>query len=91
MSREYELETMQDMFKIPVSRFDDFMVDLKEWHKIGKQTTKMLNTIAVAVGEPKIDKGVKMHWIDDGKHNKKIIIHAVGYDRELTFSEQQDK
>jgi hypothetical protein len=81
--KRYELETMADLFKIPLSRFDDFMVDLKEWRKLGKQTTNMLNSFAKALGEPPVKAGIKMHWIDDGKHDKKIII--------ATTPSQEDK
>lgn len=74
--KEYQLETMADLMKIPVSRFDAFMVDLKTWHKMGKDTLKMINAIAKVVGEPPAEK-VSMKWIDDGLHEKKIIIKST--------------
>lgn len=74
--KKYELH-IADLLTIPEDRFDDFLVDLKKWHGACRATINMLNTIAGAVGEDKVAaKLTRMVWIDDGKHDGKVIITA---------------
>jgi len=76
--KTYDLKTMGDMLAIPAYKFGAFLKDLKDWHKLSRETIKMIDTIAVAVGEPKTDtSNVSMKWTDDGLDSRKIIIHAT--------------
>ena len=72
--KQYKLHT-SDLLAIPEDRFDDFLIDLKKWHKIMRQTLGMLNNIAKFTGETEVPPDVGyMVWIDDGKHDGKVII-----------------
>lgn len=71
---EYTLD-IGDLLKIPEDRFDDFVIDLKKWHKSVKATVDTINEVAKAIGEPPVVLGT-MRWIDDGKHNGKITIEV---------------
>ena len=77
--KQYKLHTV-DLLEIPEDRFDDFLIDLKKWHKIMRNTLNMLNVIAKATNQEEVPKELGyMVWIDDGKHDGKIIIkHAKG-------------
>lgn len=68
----YEL-AIGDLLQIPDDRLDDFIVDLKKWHSAVRATLNLLDTIAEATGEKPPSTMAKMTWIDDGKHDGKII------------------
>lgn len=72
--KRYKLTKIADLFEIPTERFDDFMVDLKMWHSAGRATKQLIDTIAEVVGEEAPKDPITMVWIDDGKHEGKIII-----------------
>ena len=76
-AKRYELH-IADLLAIPVNRFDDFLIDLKKWHKAARSTLEMINTIAAAAGESDVPAELaKMVWVDDGKHEGKVIIKSV--------------
>lgn len=78
--KRYELN-IADILQIPEDRFDDFLFDLKKWHSIVRETVNILDTIADAIGE-KHASLAKMIWIDDGKHDGKLIITAPKPEKE---------
>ena len=71
--KEYKLNA-QDLLQIPEDRFDDFLVDLKKWHGAARNTIKFIETIAKASNQPMPKRLGTLRWIDDGKHDGKIII-----------------
>lgn len=73
--RQYELN-IADILQIPEDRFDDFLIDLAKWHSACRNFTNLINTIAEAVGEEAPGQPAKMVWIDDGKHDGKIIVNG---------------
>jgi len=70
---------MVDMFQIPEDRFEEFLIDLRQWHKIGGAFNNLAQSIGKAVGETLPDEYMVMRWIDDSKHGGdiKISIHAT--------------
>lgn len=80
---------IQDILQIPESSFDNFLVDLKKWHKAARDTVNLLEIIAKATDKPVPREFVTMRWIDDGKHDAKIIIKATK--SEIKESEKDDK
>lgn len=76
-NKKFTLKLMSDMFAIPEERFDEFLVDLRKWHKIGKSFDGVVQSISKAVGEKMPDDYMTMHWLDDGIHEgkTKIIIN----------------
>lgn len=74
--KEYALN-VQDLLQIPEDRFDDFLIDLKKWHGAVRNTVEMIETIAKATNKPLPKEVVTMRWIDDGKHEGKIIIKST--------------
>lgn len=78
--KRYELN-IADLLQIPEESFDNFLIDLKKWHRAARSTLNLLNTLAEATGEKDVPPAVtKMVWIDDGKHDGKIIIKAAPTD-----------
>ena len=73
--KEYTLN-IQDILQIPEKSFDNFLIDLKKWHGAVRNTVNLLETIAKATNQPIPKELVTMRWIDDGKHEGKIIIKA---------------
>lgn len=71
--KEYTLN-IQDILQIPEESFDNFLTDLKMWHKSARNTVNLLETIAKATNQPIPEEFITMRWIDDGKHDGKIII-----------------
>lgn len=71
--KEYKLK-IDDLLQIPEDRFDDFLIDLKKWHSAVRNTKKMIETIAKATALPIPKEMLSMRWIDDGKHEGRIII-----------------
>lgn len=69
---KYELE-ISNLLQIPEDRFDDFIIDLKKWHSSARKTVQVINAIADAIGQSQAQLA-KMVWIDDGKHDGKVII-----------------
>lgn len=74
--KEYDLD-IGDLIQIPEDRFDDFLIDLKKWHKSVRNTIKMLETIAKATNQPMPRELLSLRWIDDGKHDGHIIIKSA--------------
>ena len=68
---------IQDILQIPEESFDNFLTDLRLWHKSARNMVNLLNTIADATDQPIPDEFVTMRWIDDGKHDGKIIIKSA--------------
>lgn len=74
MSRRYTIEKITDIFAIPEDRFDDFLVDLKSYHQLGSSIPKLIDEVARVGGIQTQTVPTKMTWIDDGKHEAKIVI-----------------
>lgn len=74
-NKRYELD-LQSLLEIPEDRFADFLIDLKKWHS---EVINFINLI-VATGKAKgmsreeMLRATKLVWIDDGKHDGKIIV-----------------
>ncbi len=67
-NKTYVLSLMVDMFKIPDDRFDEFLIDLKQWHEFGRGFDDIVQTFAKATKETPPKDYMKMKWLDDGKH-----------------------
>jgi len=74
--KEYQLN-IGDILQIPDDSFDNFLIDLKKWHGAVRSTIDMLEVIAKATNQPMPTELVTMKWIDDGKHNGKVIIQSA--------------
>lgn len=77
-NKKYSLKLMVDMFAIPEDRFDEFLVDLRKWHKIGTGFNNVVQSVAKAVGVKMPEDYMTMRWLDDGIHDgdTKIIING---------------
>ena len=73
-NKQFTLKLMTDMFAIPEDRFEEFLIDLRKWHKIGKSFSEVLSTIADATGEELPEDYMTMRWTDDGIHEGKTKI-----------------
>lgn len=75
-NKKYELN-LQDLLAIPEDRFEDFIVDLRQWHKAVRNFVALINATGKAKGLSEDDmlKATKLVWIDDGKHDGKIIVN----------------
>ena len=76
MSKQYEIKTIEDFFKIPDNRIDDCLDEFKEFISIVKPVVSLANTISDATKTQRAEI-IKFTWIDDGKRNKKIIINNI--------------
>lgn len=74
MSKTYEIKALSDIFQIPEDRLDAFFVELREWVDLGRPMYELSKTLTEALGEDAAQ--MQMKWIDDGKHDKKIVIEA---------------
>jgi len=74
--KEYQLN-IDDLLQIPEDSFDDFLIDLKKWHRAVRSTVDVLEAVAKASNKPMPKKLIAMKWIDDGKHEGKIIIKTT--------------
>lgn len=72
--KRYELKVISDILEIPEASFDDFLTDLKKWHKAIRATYTLIKTLNDATGETLPDNIITMVFIDDQKHDGKIII-----------------
>jgi len=75
-AKEYQLN-IGDILQIPEDSFDNFLIDLKKWHGAVRRTVDMLEVVAKASNQPMPKELVTMKWIDDGKHEGKIIIKST--------------
>jgi hypothetical protein len=75
--KEYIIVNIQDISQIPEKSFDNFLTDLKHWHKAARDTVEMLETIAKAINQPVPKESITMKWTDNGKHDGKIIIKSA--------------
>lgn len=73
MVKRYELKNIGDLLNIPEDKFDEFLVDLKKWHKAARAARNMAGAIAEAAGEKLPANAITMVWIDDGKHEGKVV------------------
>ena len=77
-SKEYFIVKLSDIFDIPENSFDDFMIDLKAFYKVGRNMTTIGKIAEPNMPPSKMLKGTEMIWIDDGKHDlKKVTIQPV--------------
>ena len=64
-NKEYRIETVNDMLKIPADKVDHFLVDLRNY----LNTINHLKTLA-----DEVDTGGGFTWVDDGKHDHKFNV-----------------
>jgi hypothetical protein len=74
--KKYELN-IKDLLQIPEDRFEDFIIDLVKWHSATRNFVKLLEELGKAINTPDAIGHTKMIWIDDGKHEGKIIINGI--------------
>ncbi len=74
MSKRYDIEKITDIFAIPEDKFDEFLVDFKAYYQFGKNVSALIDEIAKTGGISTETIPQKMTWIDDGKHDAKIIL-----------------
>lgn len=67
---------INDILQIPEERFDDFLLDLKLWHGAVRNMKKFIDVVAEVEGHKVKTEATQMIWIDDGKHDGKIIING---------------
>lgn len=77
MSKRYEIDKITDIFKIPEDKFEDFLVDFKSYYQFGLHLTTLIDEVAKAGGMVTNTVPQKMVWIDDGKHDAKIILNPT--------------
>ena len=65
-NKTYVLKLITDMYEIPEDRFDDFVIQLKKWHKETKAFKDLLETLNKVTGEPMPAEYGTLKWIDDG-------------------------
>lgn len=75
MSKDYKLKYMIDMFQIPPERFDEFIIDLKKWHKFGSAFHDLAKAIEKVVPNEELPPDyMTMRWIDDGIHDGDVKV-----------------
>ena len=75
MSKRYTIEKISDIFQIPEDRFDDFLVDFKSYYNMGQPMAKLIKEVAKTGGVAVDVLPMHMVWVDDGKHDAKVIIN----------------
>ena len=65
-NKTYVLKHVTDMYEIPEDRFDDFVIQLKKWHKETKSLKDMLEALNKVVGEKLPEEYGTLKWTDDG-------------------------
>lgn len=71
---KYTIEKITDIFQIPESKFEDFLVDFKAYYQLGRSFPKALEELARVGGVEAQVVPTKMVWIDDGEHEARINI-----------------
>jgi hypothetical protein len=69
-NKEYRIETISDVLKIPEDKIENFLVDLKTFFVMCKNVEKMNSTFGVKIAEP----ATFFTWIDDGKNEANINV-----------------
>lgn len=74
-NKRYELD-LQSLLEIPEDRFADFLIDLEKWHKAVRDFIALIEATGKAKNMTAEDmlKATRLVWIDDGKHEGKIIV-----------------
>ena len=78
-NKRYELD-LQSLLEIPEDRFADFLIDLKKWHSEVRNFISLIEATGKAKGMSAEEMllATKLVWIDDGKHDGKIIVSRGG-------------
>jgi len=80
----YEIETLEDMVKIPDDRIDAFLKDLKNFLTLGTRVANLFEALGQNVTGPEalsmMEWGGTLNWTDDGKHDHNV--RFVGPDGE---------
>jgi hypothetical protein len=74
MSKAYEIQTIDDMLKIPEERFDTFYEEFKAFIEMTRATVNLIDICAEATGVKAPTQALKMVWKDDGKKNIDIVL-----------------
>lgn len=80
-NKTYVLKLITDMYEIPENRFDDFIIQLKKWHKETRSLVELIKTLNEVAGEKLPEEFAVMKWIDDGieeGHTKVNIVKLQG-------------
>lgn len=79
-NKRYELD-LQSLLEIPEDRFADFLIDLKKWHSEVRNFINLIQATGKAKGMSAEEMllATKLVWIDDGKHDGKIIVNRGGH------------
>ena len=75
--KRYRVERITDIFGIPEESIDDFLVDLKSFYQLGKPMAKLVDEIAALDGLKTETVPQFMIWIDDGKHDARLVIKPM--------------
>lgn len=65
-NKTYTLKLMTDMYEIPEDRFDDFIIQLKKWHKETRSIKDLLETLGKTMGMELPEEYGILKWLDDG-------------------------
>lgn len=74
MSKRYEIEKITDILAIPEEGIDDFLTDLKAYYQLGRSISELTDEVSVVAGIKTKTVLQKFTWIDDKKHDAKIVL-----------------
>lgn len=74
VDKKYTIKKITDIFKIPNESFDDFLIDFREFYKVGNSMTALIDGVSDVLGVKAKYIPQKMVWTDDKKHNVHIKI-----------------
>lgn len=77
--KTYKLVHIQDILDIPEESFENFLIDLQKWHSVARDTKNLIDTVSEATGIENKER-IAMNWIDDGKHEGRVIFKSKGTD-----------
>ena len=75
-NKEYKINKLIDILKIPEDRLDTFLSELKPWVEMTRATLNLLDACAESIGQKMPEQETGMNWIDDGEKKITIKINA---------------
>lgn len=76
-NKTYELKLMTDMYEIPADRFDDFIIQLKKWHKETSGLAELIKIVNEIAGEKMPEEYGTLKWTDDGIDEGHTTVNVV--------------
>lgn len=76
--KKYELKLMSDMLDIPEDRFEEFLIDLRKWHKVSIGFDKLFRETAKETNKAIPKDYIAMRWVDDCIHDGPVKVIVEG-------------